>query len=163
MDIVLLFITAVLLMTGTVMVFSSSVIMAEARWQTPYLFVVKHVIWVSLGTLVMLLLSNYDYRNLQKWARPLFISGLVLLVLVLVIGTTKGGAKRWLQWSFISFQPSELGKLFLVIALADYLDRRKSKLSQWKGMLPALFLIGISCVLVGLEPDLGTPVIMAAV
>ncbi|MHB9154521.1 MAG: FtsW/RodA/SpoVE family cell cycle protein, partial [Endomicrobiales bacterium] len=48
-------------------------------------------------------------------------------------------------------------------ALADYLDRRKSKLSQWKGMLPALFLIGISCVLVGLEPDLGTPVIMAAV
>jgi cell division protein FtsW len=162
-DYLLLFITAVLLVIGTVMVFSASVIMAEARWQTPYLFVIKHVIWVTLGTGVMLFLSQYDYRDLQKLARPLIAAGVILLILVLVIGTEKSGARRWFQFGPVSFQPSELAKLIFVIALADFLDRRKSKLAKWKGLLPALALIGVFDMLIGLEPDLGTPIIITTV
>jgi cell division protein FtsW len=114
------------------MVFSSSVIIAEARWQAPYHFVVKHIIWVLIGTAAMMALANFDYRRLQRLARPLVVVTVILLVLVLVIGTVKGGARRWLQFGPISFQPSELAKLVMVIAFADYLDRKKSRMKHWR-------------------------------
>lgn len=162
-DYILLCLTAALVVFGSVMVFSSSVIMADTRWHNPYIFIVKHSIWVTVGVAMMLLLWNSDYHKLQKHARLLMGVGLVLLVLVLIIGTVKGGAKRWFQWGFISFQPSELGKLLLVIGLADYLDRKKSKLAQWKGLMPALVITAMFCGLIALEPDLGTPIIMVCV
>lgn len=162
-DYTLLFLTMVLLMFGTIMVFSSSVIMAEARWSAPYHFVFKQIIWVVLGSAVMMGLAHFDYRRLQKWSRPLMIITIILLVLVLIIGTKKGGARRWLVFGFLNFQPSEIAKLVMVIALADYLDRKKSRMKQWKGLMPALSIVGVLAGLIALEPDLGTPILMACV
>jgi cell division protein FtsW len=163
LDYGLLFLVAVLLVFGTIMVFSSSVIMAEARWQAPYHFVVKHIIWVLIGTAAMMALANFDYRRLQRLARPLVVVTVILLVLVLVIGTVKGGARRWLQFGPISFQPSELAKLVMVIAFADYLDRKKSRMKHWRGLMAPLTIFGLLCGLIALEPDLGTPIIMSCV
>lgn len=162
-DYLLLLVTTILLVLGSIMVFSSSVIMAEARWKTPYLFVSKHIIWAVIGTFVMFFFSNFKYNNFQKLARPLIISGIILLILVLFVGTVKGGARRWFQFGPISLQPSELAKLILVIGLADFLDRKKSRLKYWKGFITALFLIGIFVFLIALEPDLGTPILMVMV
>jgi cell division protein FtsW len=163
LDYVLLLTAAVLTVMGMLMVFSSSVIMADARWRTPYLFVVKDIFWVLLGTAAMFFMANYDYRKLQKLAKPLIIIAVLLLVAVLVIGTVKGGAKRWLKIGPLGFQPSEFAKLVLVIALADFLDRRKSRMKNFKGLLPGLVIMGLLCLPIAVEPDLGTPLLMAAV
>lgn len=162
-DYVLTLVTAALVIIGALMVFSSSVIMAETRFHSPYIFVFKHLIWVGIGAVAMFFFANYDYRKLQKFTKPLIFITAALLVLVVVIGTEKGGARRWFKFGPISFQPSELAKLSLVIALADFLDRKKSRLKNFKGHLPVYGLLGIFCVLIAFEPDLGTPIVMVVV
>jgi len=163
LDYPLLFTTAVLVVLGAIMVFSSSVIMADARWKTPYLFITKHVIWVGVGSAAMFFMSGFNYRKLQKLAKPLLILSAFFLVLVVVVGSAKGGAKRWISWGPINFQPSEFGKLAVIIMLADYLDRKKSRLKYWSGLVPPLLIIGSICGLIALEPDLGTPIIISMV
>jgi cell division protein FtsW len=162
-DYPLLFLAAVLLVFGTIMVFSSSVIMAEARWSAPYHFIIKQIIWVIIGSVGMIGLAHFDYRRLQKISRPLLIAAVVLLMMVLVIGVKKGGARRWLVFGPLNFQPSEIAKLVMVIVLADYLDRKKSKMKSWKGLAPVLAIMGVLVGLIGLEPDLGTPILMVSV
>lgn len=162
-DYPLLFITAVLVIIGTVMVFSSSVIMAEARWKAPYLFVTKHIIWVIIGSAAMFFASNFNYKKLSKYSRWLLLAAVILLIAVLFLGPARGGAKRWLVVGPINFQPSEFAKLAVVLVLADYLDRKKSKLRKWGGLMPPLLVIGLTCGLIALEPDLGTPIIISAV
>ncbi len=161
-DKTLFIVTLLLVIFGTLMVFSSSVIMADIRFQSPYMFVSKHLIWVVIGTFALIFFSKFNYRSLQTMSKPLYIAVVVLLLLVLFIGTSKGGAKRWLRWGPISVQPSEIAKLVTVIVLADYLDRKKSKLKKIKGIIPPLLIAGFLCALVAVEPDLGTPIIIMA-
>ena len=162
-DYPLLLTTAVLVVLGTIMVFSSSVIMADARWKSPYLFVTKHIIWVATGAAAMLFMSNFNYRKLQKAAKPILFVSIILLVLVVIIGSAKGGAKRWISFGPANFQPSEFAKLAVIIVLADYLDRKKSRLKNFGGLVPPLAVIGFVCGLIALEPDLGTPIIISTV
>jgi cell division protein FtsW len=152
-----------LVFLGTLMVFSSSVIMADVRWHSPYSFFFKQLMWVAIGSSLMWYFTQFDYRTLQKYAKPLTVAVVILLGLALVIGTAKLGAKRWLKIGPFSMQPSELAKYVLVIALADYIDRKKSKLKKWEGVLPALAVTALFVIPILLEPDLGTPLIMCAV
>jgi cell division protein FtsW len=162
-DLTLLAAVVGLVFLGTLMVFSSSVIMADVRWHSPYAFFLKQLLWVTLGSALMVFLMRFDYRQLQKYSRPLTIITVTLLGLVLVIGTAKLGAKRWLSFGPLNLQPSELAKYALVIALADYIDRKKSKLKKWEGILPCLAVVAVFVIPIALEPDLGTPLIMLAV
>ncbi|MCB4792572.1 MAG: putative lipid II flippase FtsW [Elusimicrobia bacterium] len=162
-DYSLFIITLILVILGILMVFSSSVIMADIRWKAPYLFVIKQAVWAALGLIGMMLFSNFNYHYLQKYVKILMFITLAVLVAVLIIGTVKGGAKRWLRFGFIGFQPSELAKLVVVVALADYLDRKKSRIKDWRGLWPAFFMIGLFCIPIAMEPDLGTPVLMVIV
>lgn len=159
----LLWTVILLVVVGTLMIFSSSVLMADTRFKAPYAFVTRQCIWAALGSAALMWTMRWDYRALQKFARPIMIIAVVLLVAVLVVGTVKGGAKRWLRLGFLSFQPSELAKVALIVGLADYIDRRKSKLAKVKGLLPPLAMLAVLCVFIGLEPDLGTPVLMTIV
>ena len=162
-DTLLLIITGVLVLIGTIMVFSSSVIMADVRWQAPYSFFVKQIIWVIMGTAVMVFFSQFDYKHIQKYSRVILALSVILLAVVLVIGTEKGGAKRWLRLSFLSFQPSELAKLAVVLALADYFDRKKSQIRKLVSILPAFLIICIPVGLISLQPDLGIPIVIVTV
>lgn len=162
-DYSLLFITLILVMIGLLMVFSSSVIMAEVKWKSPYMFIVKQIIWISIGLSAMFLFSRFDYHYFQKLAKPSFLISVALLLLVLIVGVKIGGARRWLRWGFMSFQPSEFAKLIMVIVLADYLDRKKSQIQKWEGLWPPFFMMGILCFLIALEPDLGTPILIVMV
>jgi cell division protein FtsW len=163
LDYQLVIITAILSLTGCVMVFSSSMIMADVRFNSPYMFISKHLLWVIMGILGLVFFAGYDYRKLQKNAYPLFFVTIFLLAAVLVFGTTKGGAKRWFKLGAASFQPSELAKLAVVLVVSDYLDRKKSKLKNIAGLLPVLGLAAALCAFIVLEPDLGTPAIIFAV
>ncbi len=152
-----------LVFLGTLMVFSSSVIMADVRWHSPYSFFFKQLMWVTVGSALMAFFIRFDYRSLQKYSKLLTVITVALLGLVLVVGTVKLGAKRWLKFGPFNMQPSELAKYVLVIALADYIDRKKSKLKKWEGILPGLAIMAAFIIPIALEPDLGTPLIMFAV
>jgi len=105
-------------------------------------------------------LKDFDYHRLQKLSRPLMLISVALLLMVLVLGTVKLGARRWLRWGPISFQPSELAKIMLLIGITDYLDRRKSKLKNFNGLWPVLSMTVIFCGLIAAESDLGTPIVI---
>jgi cell division protein FtsW len=160
----LLISTLLLLGVGLVMVFSASAIMSEARFGSAYLFLRKQLAWDALGLLALFACQQIDYHRWQRWARGGLIVTVLLLVLVLFVGPRVKGARRWIQYGMISFQPSELAKLALILGLSDFLDRHKSQLKDFKkGFLPLCAMIGIVCGLILAEPDLGTPMMLAAV
>ncbi|MDB6020272.1 MAG: Cell cycle protein [Pedosphaera sp.] len=149
-----------LLALGMVMLYSSSM----ADHGTHYLQM--QVVWCSLGLLGCAVATGMDYRLLKKWAWPILIFAVLLLVMVLVphIGFKVNGARRWLRFAGVTLQPSEAGKLALIIAIAWYGDRYQRRLGEFKqGMLYPGMLIGAVLMLIFVEPDRGTTILMATV
>lgn len=160
----LLFATALLLAIGLVMVFSASADMSEQRFGSAYLFFRKQLIWDLLGVGAMFFCMRVDYHRWQRWALPILGVAVVLLAAVLVIGPVVKGARRWIHFGPMTFQPSELSKLALLLWLANYLDRHKSQLKDFRrGFLPAILVVGAVLGLILKEPDLGTPVMLGMV
>jgi cell division protein FtsW len=138
--------------------------MAEARYGSAYLFLRKQILWDVLGILALIVTMRVDYHKWQKASYALIGISFVLLIAVLVVGPVVKGARRWIQVPGMTFQPSELAKLSIVLWLANYLDRHKSQLIDFfNGFIPAIFVVGIICGLILKEPDLGTPVMLGAV
>lgn len=165
----LLWVVAALLALGLVMVYSASVALPDSPKFAAYKpthFLTRHAFAIGLGVLVGLVAFATPMRVWERWAPALFVIGLVLLVLVLVPGVGKVvyGARRWLSLGFMSLQPSELMKLFVILYVANYTVRKQDYMQQFsKGFLP----MGVAVVVVGLllllEPDLGAFVVIAAV
>jgi cell division protein FtsW len=156
----LLLSVAALLALGMVMLYSSS--MADRG--THYLLM--QIIWAAIGLVGLLSAGSMDYRLLKKFAWVLYALAFVLLALVLVphIGVMIKGARRWFSLGRISFQPSELGKIALIAAVAWYGDRYQRQISDWrKGVVfPAIFIVPM-LLLIFREPDRGTTILLAAV
>lgn len=165
-DPIIFFIPIILLQVGIVMVYSSSTIIASENFNDPYFFLKKEILWAILGIFSMLFFMNFDYHLLRKFIYPLLIVSIVLLVLVLIphFGREVGGAKRWLNLGYFSFQPSELAKLVLIIYMSHSLVKKKDYLDSFSMVyLPNLLILGIFFVLIMFQPDLGTAVLIAAV
>jgi len=161
-DIFLLSVVLFLVFIGVVMVFSASAIVSHEKFDTSYLFLIKQLIWTVMGVFLMLVLAKIDYNKLQKFSRPLMVFSFSLLVLVLLIES--GEIKRWLKFGMMSFQPSEMAKFCLILYVADALDRKGSKLQDFKkGLLPILIVTAMFLILIYAEPDLGTAVVLGLV
>lgn len=131
------------------------------RWLFGRLFF-RQLIWFGVGVAAAGLVCAVDYRVLTRWAAPAYWIMILLLCLVLIpgVGAYRFGARRWIDLGPIQFQPSEFAKLLMIFALADYLACPKDELQQpWK-FWRAIGLIVLPCVLVVLEPDLGSAVVM---
>src|SRR4051794_6752333 len=125
-DMVLLFAALLLLAIGIGMVFSASFVLAHKYFGDGTYFLVRHVIWVGLGLVAMVVVARFDYRHWQRLATPLYIVTLALLALVMVpgLGTSTYGASRWLALGPLpSFQPSELAKIAVIVYLATWITR----------------------------------------
>lgn len=165
-DIVLITITIVLLCFGLIMVFSSSSILAMKNHGDAYFFIKRQLLWALLGSVTMLMIARIPYAWFRTYAKPaLWISlGLLLAVLVLSIGRSAGGARRWLVFGPLSFQPAEFLKIVLVLYFADLLVKRQGKLASFvEGLLPSLAILGAMVGLLLLQPDLGTAIIITLV
>ncbi|MEI7937537.1 MAG: putative lipid II flippase FtsW [Verrucomicrobiota bacterium] len=152
---------AALLALGMVMLYSSSMV----QFGTHYL--VKQLVGCAIGVILCLIAASLDYRQLKKFAWPLFALAVVLLVLVFLphIGIRRNGASRWLGYGKTTlFQPSEFAKLALIIVLAWYCEWFQRQMPTLKrGMvIPGLF-IGLMLGLVFKEPDVGNMLLMATV
>jgi len=114
----------------------------------------------------MIIMTRTPYSQLKKWAYPGMLLSFVLLSLLLVpnLGLRRGGATRWLNLGGFSFQVTELVKITIVIFLAHLLTRKAHQLKDFsKGVLVPLSVPSIAILLILLEPDFGTAVIIAAI
>lgn len=152
---------AVLALTGlgVIMIYSASAVIAETRFGDPYYFLKRQLVWVALGLGLMITLMLLDYGTLRRLAFPLLFLSLVLLILVFIpgIGSKTWKIRRWIFLPGVSFQPSELVKLALVIYLAEVMDRRRDHIKEFfRGFFPRVAVIGVFVVLITLQPDVGT-------
>jgi len=111
---------------------------------------------------------RYDYRNYQRYGYLIYVGALALLLLVFFpgMGRTVNGAQRWVSFGFVTFQPSELAKLAMILFFAAFLAKKEKegKLKDLSvGYLPCLVALGIMCTFIQIQPDLGTAVIIASV
>ena len=154
---ILVFCVAALLALGMVMLYSSSMVQQGTH------YLLMQLLWGGLGLSFCLAATLVDYRWLRKAAWPLLGLAVILLALVLEQHPING-ARRWIVMGGFRFQPSELAKLSLIIALAWYGERYQRQMDGWKRgiLLPGLF-ISLVLALVYVEPDRGTTILLAGV
>ena len=165
----LAWIVLALLSIGLVMVYSASIATAEASKFTghhPTYYLVRQAIFIVVGFVAGVAAFQLPVQNWQKMAPYLFVSGLLLLILVLIpgIGHEVNGSRRWLPLFLINLQPSELMKLFVVLYAADYTMRKGMvKHSFTKAFLPMFTVMTLVGALLLLEPDMGAFVVICAI
>jgi rod shape determining protein RodA len=124
----------------------------------------RHVARYCIGLALPFAIVLVDIRWWLRAAYPLYFVALILLALVIVIGVESGGAKRWLGWGEFSFQPSEMMKIALVLAIARYYQWLSPRQVSWPwAVIPPLLMIGIPVVLALDQPDLGTAALFGIV
>ena len=121
----------------------------------------KQTYWLILGFGFLFLILACDYRTLIRYATPFYIFCLFLLVLVMVIGRATSGSQRWLPLGFISFQPSELAKIGLILILARFFTERElAQGYSLRDLAIPFLLLALPAILVFKQPDLGTVVLL---
>lgn len=159
-DRVLLFSTMLLLVIGLFVLASASFTVSELRFGTPYFYFRHQLIYgVLTGLLLMFFAARIHYRTWRRFALPLVILSLGLLLMVFLpnIGIEYGGARRWISVGSFSFQPSEILKFTFVVYLAAWLDIRKKEVASLAlGLAPFLFMVSFVGFFFLLEPNIGT-------
>lgn len=153
----------VLLGLGLMMILSSSSVVAIRSYGSAFPFFFRQLVWAAFGVAVLVLFARLDYRIWRKWAYVFFALTLAGLVAVLIpsIGDRAGGASRWLGFGPVRFQPSEPAKLALILVAADICVRKSRRLATLRDVvLPLGLMGGGACLLVILQPDLGTMLIL---
>ncbi len=158
-----LFTTVVLLVIfGLVMVYSASAAVARDKDVTLNPFLVKQGIAAALGLVAMGLVMHVDYRRLRRpWVVYGLLAGMLALLVAVLFQPELNGTRRWFHLAGLSLQPSELAKLAFVPFLAWQIERKPERINHLEFLLPVGFFTGLTAVLILLEPDLGTAVLLA--
>jgi cell division protein FtsW len=160
-DRAVVWVTALLLALGMVMVYSASISIAEAGRSTgnqPMYYLVRHGIFLAISVTAGLVAFQVPTRVWQRFAPYLFVTGLVLLALVLIpgVGREVNGARRWIPLVVFNLQPSEMMKVFAVLYAADYTVRKAAFMhSLRKGFLPMFGVMLLTGGFLLREPDFG--------
>jgi len=158
--------TALLLGGGLIMILSSSWVSAYEAGASPFLFFTRQLMWTLVGLACLIVAAVVDYRKWRavSWFMLLAAIGGLMLVLHPSFGTTAGGSSRWLALGPVRFQPSELAKLALVLVGADICVRKGRRLWTVKDIiLPYGIIAGVVGLLVMIQPDMGTTLILAGI
>jgi cell division protein FtsW len=148
---------------GLVIVYSASSHLAEHRLGDSYFYLKRQALFCILGVGLMIFAKNIPCALYLKLVYPLLLLSFCLLILLFVpgFGHKVSGASRWLRWGGFSFQPSELAKFSLAIYMAYSMSKKGSDMGLFsKGLLPHLLMAGVFMLLIILQPDLGTAVII---
>ena len=162
----LLGIITTLNLLGMVMVLSASSVTALDTYGSTWYVAMRQGMWVSIGVVMCVLVMRVDYHRWRRLAGPaLGVSGLLLaLVLVPGVGMNVNGASRWLGYGPLSLQPSELAKLTVLLFAADLLARRAAWVEDIRlTLVPVTVVLGAAAVLLMLQPNLGTTLVLGAI
>jgi rod shape determining protein RodA len=134
-----------------------------AIFATNSFFFKKQIFSLAVAIGVFFVTTFLDYRIYKKLSEFLYGCSIFLLILVLNMGTTAYGAQRWIQFGNFSFQPSEIAKLALIIAMAKFFEMQRGKLNSLLETLPSFILIGIPFFIIFKQPDLGSAIILIGI
>jgi cell division protein FtsW len=163
MDPWLFFAAVALSALGLVMVYSASSWLGFTLHKDWSYFLLRQAGFLGVGVVLLLVLSRFDYRLLRRFAPHLMFAALAMLVSVLFVGQEINGARRWMRFGPLGIQPSEIAKVTLAIFLAATLARQGERVRMFRtGFLPVMTVASITMLMVLLEKDLGTTILLGA-
>jgi rod shape determining protein RodA len=146
-----------LALMGVAMIYSTEGL-AHLAWRK--IFHLKQLLWIIFGLFGLLLAMNTSWTTIARFSYGLYGFNLACLLLVALIGKTGMGAQRWIALGPLSFQPSELMKITLILALANYLSNRREEIKRPRQLLiPALFAL-VPTLFIIRQPDLGSAIVL---
>ena len=124
----------------------------------------KQIYWFLIGFATFFLMTTYNYLVLERFAYPVYFISIALLVLVLLVGKVASGSQRWLNLGLISFQPSEMAKISVLLVLAKFFSKKGGyREYRLRDLWQPFLIIMIPFVLILREPDLGTALLLMVV
>ena len=153
---------ALLVAIGLVMAYSNSAEEGRSLLESGTTFV-RGLMWTGIALICYVVATSFDYKWLKTFAWPLYFVQLGLLVVTLAVGVGVGGSARWVPIGPFQFQFSELAKILMIVVLANYLGSRQGRLGSITGILGACILVAPPWILVMLQPDLGTSLVLLAI
>ena len=171
LDMPLLIFILVLLAIGLVMLFSASYANSYYLQGNSYYYISRQAVFAVFGVAAMLLISTFDYHSFHKLAIVIFGVSVFLLVFLLIcryahiesIANWEGDATRWLNFGFVSFQPSEIAKFALIVLFAHMISRNLDRMDTFRyGVVPYVAIMGLVAALIFLESHLSATLIILA-
>jgi rod shape determining protein RodA len=129
----------------------------------PHYFLYRQAAYAVVGVILMIAVARIDYSRLRELKYGLYTSMIALILLVVAVGTTTRGSRRSFSLPFFSLQPSELGKLFLVLALSAFVVDRTRRIGDRDTTARVMLAALVPAALVMLQPDLGTGLVYAVI
>jgi len=160
-DLVLVGGTVVLALIGVVMIYSATRGWLTLDGSDPHYFLKRQGIFMVIGLIVMVVVSQFDYRRFEQVSTVLYIGILVALVAVLAT-PARLGSQRWFPLGPLQLQPSEFATLVLIIAIATYCTRRPEGL-EFRDLVRLVLMSALPILLVIKQPDLGTAIVMVVI
>jgi cell division protein FtsW len=164
-DVQLLFPVLFLVGIGIVMVYSASSALAIKKFGSDYFFLKKQALFAFAGVVVLVASRHFPYRYYRVLAYPLLGLSLVLLAVIQFtnLGLSVGGSTRWMRLGSFSFQPAELARIAMVIYLAYSMEKKRENIKNFSiGFMPHVLVLGILIILIFIQPDFGSVVILGA-
>lgn len=157
LDITLIVLVLVIFIMGLMFLYSASF---QKSLSISKNFTIMQLFWMGLSILFFIVILFVGYQHLLDWAYILYVLGIISLLLVLFFAPLRYGARRWFDIGPLTIQPSEMVKLFTIIALARYLGERGSKSNTVSCLLVSLLIIAVPALLIFKEPDLGSALLL---
>lgn len=161
-DFVLFITVLILLAIGLVMVLSASSPWALSHNGNSYYYVIRQAMFAIFGIFLMIIISKINYKIYSRFWKIAYWGSIILSLSVLVLGASSKGAERWIDLGFVSFQPSEIVKIALIIFYSALLTKNRDKMKTFKiGFLfPILYIIPIALILVFIQNHLSVTIII---
>lgn len=158
-DLYIVLLVTILTIFGTIMIFSASYYYAISQYGSPYHYLIRQVIWAAAGSVAMWICSRIDYHFWASLWFIAFITGLVLLVLVMIpgIGSDAGGATRWIKLGPITIMPGEISKICIIVFITGYFSKHPKWAEDFKrGIIPIILVTGLYAGLILKQPNMST-------
>lgn len=164
-DYILVLLVFLLVVIGTLMVYSASVVLSYTATKNPNFFFQRQIFNVFLGVIAFIVASRIHYTYWKKMAPLALFLGLIFSILIFIpgLGTYHGGAKRWLEIGPFSLQPSEFLKLGLILYFANLFEKKEREIGTLSGLIPFLVIILLIGFLLMLQPDMGTFMVITGI
>lgn len=168
-DKIVLYFAIIMAIFGAIMIFDASVYQATAAFNDQFRFLRNQMIWLGVGSIIGIAIYYWDYRKISKLAFPALVITIGMLIAVLIVGDTRNGSTRWISLGFVDIQPAEFAKIIMIIYLSSWLSKKDYNYKEkglrgdfLKNFLGFSAILGTTALLIMLEPDLGTTLIIFA-
>lgn len=156
----LIILPLIIVLAGILFLYSASRGIYESNGAN---FAQRQAVWLSAGIIMLVIIANMDFRRILDCSYLYYGLISLILLLLLLAGGARMGARRWFSIGWITFQPSEFAKIILIMALAFYLGNNRYAIRTMKGLIMPLVLAGLLFLLTIKEPDLGSALILLAI